>query len=187
MRRRAIALAVVVPAVLAWPVGSIVGDRFESGLTELRDFQATGDVKGSVDVRLVMWSSAVAVISEHPLIGVGGVAKMQAAGDQAGRNAYMVTYYPHLHNFILDEAISSGLIGLALMLATFAAFLRTVFRKTADRTYRETALLLIGFLGVFGCFHGVLLNEWTLIALFGTMGTMLAGLGRPGAAARKRA
>ncbi|ALN73008.1 O-antigen ligase [Aureimonas sp. AU20] len=176
--KRVVALALVGLALLSYPAGLIVSDRFESGVTEMRSFEETGKVTGSVDVRIVMWRSALAVIGEHPLLGVGGTSKMAAAGEKAGANGYMVTYYQHLHNLFLDEAISSGLIGLALLLSVFAAFLATVFRGTRDRSSREAALLLVGFLFTFGSFHGVLLNEWTLIALFGTMGTMLAAIGR---------
>ncbi|KTQ97649.1 hypothetical protein NS226_03000 [Aureimonas ureilytica] len=164
--------------LLAYPASRMLSERFESGVSELQNFEATGDVTGSVDVRLVMWKSASLVIGEHPLIGVGGTHKMEAAGEKAGRNAYMVTYYQHLHNFVLDEAISSGLVGLGLMLSVFASFLVTVFRRTASRGLREVSCLLVAFLVSFGSFHGVLLNEWTLIVLFGTMGTVLATIAR---------
>ena len=176
--KRVIALGVVAVALLAYPAGLLVSQRFESGVREMEAFEATGMATGSVDVRVVMWRSALAVIGEHALLGVGGTRKMEAAGEKAGANGYMVTYYQHLHNFLLDEAISSGLIGLGLMLSVFVAFLGTLFRRTGERAMREAGLLLVGFLATFGCFHGVLLNEWTLIALFGTMGTMLAARGR---------
>lgn len=181
--KRVIALSLVGLAVIAYPTAQIIGQRYESAVDELRNFEATGRAAGSVDARLVMWTSAWAVIREHPLFGVGGTHKMEAAGEKAGPNGFMVTYYQHLHNFILDETISSGVIGLALMLSVFVAFLATVFRRTRERTLREVALLLVGFLVTFGSFHGVLLNEWTLIALFGTMGGLVASLGRAGTGA----
>jgi O-antigen ligase len=96
----------------------------------------------------------------------------------------MVTYYEHLHNFFFDEALSSGLIGVALLVSVFVAFLVTVFRSRASRLERETACVLVGFLFLFGSFHGVLLNEWTLIAVFGTMSVLLTKLHRQTMAAR---
>ena len=175
---KVVALGMLGLALLAYPASQMLSQRFESGVSELRHFEATGDATGSVDVRLVMWRSAALVIAEHPLIGVGGTHKMEAAGEKAGRNAYMVTYYQHLHNLFLDEAISSGLIGLCLMLSVFASFLVTVFRQTSSRRLRDTSVLLVVFLMSFGSFHGVLLNEWTLIVLFGTMGTVLAAIAK---------
>ncbi|MBB3998808.1 O-antigen ligase family protein [Aureimonas pseudogalii] len=177
------AIAAVV-VVGAYPVGSIVANRFEAGVVELKNFEATGNVTGSADVRLVMWRSAASVLAEHPWLGVGGTVRMDRVAEKAGGNAYMVTYYEHLHNFFFDEALSSGLIGFALLVSVFAAFLVAVFRSRANQLERETACVLVAFLVLFGSFHGVLLNEWTLIAVFGTMSVLLTKLRRETLAAR---
>lgn len=155
-------------------VGAFVAqNRIEAGLEEYRTFERTGVAAGSVDTRVVMWSAGWEVLKEHPLLGVGGTHRMEAAGEKAGRNGFMVTYYQHLHNMLLDEALSSGLVSVALMFATFASFLATIWQAPPRPRYRSTAVLLVVFLAIFGSFHGVLLNEWTLISLFGTMSCLL--------------
>ena len=125
-----------------------------------------------------MWSSALKVIAENPIIGVGGTAKMESAGAQAGGNAWLVEAYQHLHNLFLDEAVTSGLVGMALMTSVFISFMVHVRLGSASRDLTSTASLLLAFVVTFGSFHGILLNEWTLIVLFGMIGTMLAELTR---------
>ncbi|WP_192843120.1 O-antigen ligase [Aureimonas sp. AU12] len=187
-RRSRVILGVIALVLIvgAYPAATMIGARFESGVAEIQAFEATGKVQGSADVRLVMWRSAAQVLAEHPLLGVGGTVRMERVGEKAGANAYMVTYYQHLHNLVFDEALSSGLIGLALLFAVFATFLRTVFASTRTPLLRETSVVLVAFLFLFGSFHGVLLNEWTLIAVFGTMATLLTSLRRVELADRAR-
>ncbi len=163
----------------------VVQNRIDAGIAEYQTFERTGIAAGSVDTRVVMWSAGWQVLREHPLLGVGGTHRMEAAGEKAGRNGFMVTYYQHLHNMLLDEALSSGLVSVALMMATFASFLAAVSSAPRSQRFRSTAVLLVIFFAIFGSFHGVLLNEWTLISLFGVMSCMLTGARRT--AARTRA
>ena len=122
---------------------------------------------------------AVILIAQHPLIGVGGMSRIQAVSEATpdpARNGALIRTYKHLHNFALDEALTSGLIGLALLLSVFASFLVSVWRWSASREVRECALFLPVLVASFGSFHGVLLNEWMLIQIFGTMSVLLTAL-----------
>lgn len=177
-RTRALVVAGLAALALAVPLGVFAWDRVERGLAEMERFEETGRAAGSVDTRFVMIGAGLSVLAENPLLGVGGTRRMEAAAQAAGSNGFMVIYYQHLHNFVLDEALSSGLVGVALMLSVFTSFLLGVFRSTAGPIVKTTSLLLVAFLAIFGSFHGVLLNEWTLIALFGTMGCIVATLRR---------
>lgn len=176
--RKGGAIAAVAGVILAAAAAFVVQNRIEAGIAEYRTFERTGIAAGSVDTRVVMWSAGWQVLREHPTLGVGGTRRMDAAGEKAGRNGFMVTYYHHLHNVFLDEALSSGLVSVALMIATFAAYLRTIWRTSPIPRSRSTAVLLVVFFVMFGSFHGVLLNEWTLISLFGVMSSMLTGARR---------
>lgn len=168
-----VAGVVAIIGVAAGPASRILTDRFDAGMSEMSAFEETGRAVGSVDVRLAMWSSALKVLAERPLIGVGGTERMERVAEAAGVNGPIVRVYRHLHNVVLDEALSSGLIGVGLMAAVFVTFFISLFGWTRDRVTRQTAIILVAFLLVFGLFHGVLLNEWTLLATFGTMGVML--------------
>ncbi|RIY03409.1 O-antigen ligase family protein [Aureimonas flava] len=181
-RKGRVAVAVVgglVAAMLAAvPVGGFLADRMEAGVAEMEAYEATGLAVGSVDIRLAMWSSALRVLAEHPFIGVGGMERMARVADEAGPNAGEVLRYQHLHNLVLDEALSSGLIGLALMGGAMAAFLAGALGRSVDPLVRDASLALVLFTFVFGLFHGVLLNEWMVLVIFSGMGIILVELRR---------
>lgn len=165
--------------LLAVALSGMIANRYEDGMREIRSFQETGAANGSVDVRIAMWQGAVALIAEHPLVGVGGMSRVEAvsqATPDPARNGVVIRTYKHLHNFALDEALTSGLLGLALLVGVFASFVVTVRRWTASREVRQSALLLPLLVASFGSFHGVLLNEWMLIHIFGIMSVTLTAL-----------
>ncbi|KQT54684.1 hypothetical protein ASG43_03660 [Aureimonas sp. Leaf454] len=175
----ALAAGVAIAMLAVVPLASVVKQRFSIGLAEYERFQETGMAGGSVDVRLAMWRGAVILIAQHPLTGVGGTTRIQAVSEATpdpARNGALIRTYKHLHNFALDEALTSGLIGLALLFGVVASFLVSVWRWTASREIRECAVFLPILVGSFGSFHGVLLNEWMLIQIFGTMTVLLTAL-----------
>lgn len=148
------------------PVYQIVEERVQVGISEVERFESTGAAVGSLDVRIVMWRAGLSVLGDHPLIGVGSPRKVAEVAERASdQNEAIVAYYTHLHNMFLDEALNSGLIGLALLLSVFAAFLIGVFRAPFERRTRETALAFVFLVFTFGSFHGVLLNEWMIIVI----------------------
>ncbi|MBB3935043.1 O-antigen ligase family protein [Aureimonas phyllosphaerae] len=179
-RRAAIALvAGIVAAMTAVvPVGGFLLDRIESGVSEMEAYEATGLAVGSVDTRMAMWSSAVRVLAEHPFIGVGGTARMDLVAEEAGSNAREILRYQHLHNLVLDEALSSGLVGVLLMSGAMVAFLSGAFRRADDPVVRDASVALVAFTFVFGLFHGVLLNEWMVLVAFASMAVILTELRR---------
>ncbi len=177
-RRAVLALILGLVAALAAvvPVGGFLVDRIESGVAEMEAYEATGLAVGSVDTRMAMWSSAVRVLAAHPMIGVGGMERMAIVAENAGPNAKEILRYQHLHNIVLDEALSSGLVGLALLVATMAAFLAGALRLAHDPVVRDASVTLVAFTFVFGFFHGVLLNEWMVLVIFSGMGIILVEL-----------
>ena len=187
LRPATVGLAALALAVVVVPLAAILAERVGVAMSEIAHFRSTGDGFGSINIRLVMWSSALEVIAQNPLIGVGSTHRMEAVGALAGANAYLVTYYTHLHNFILDEALSSGLVGLALLMAIFAVFLTTVLRSPhATARLKETSALVLLLVFSFGMFHGVLINEWMIVIVFGFMSVTLTALRRVELAARRR-
>lgn len=187
LRPATIGVAAIVLAVIAVPLAAILAERVAAGMSEIAHYRSTGDGFGSINIRLVMWSGALEVLRENPLIGVGSTNRMEAVGALAGANAYLVTYYTHLHNFILDEALSSGLVGLALLMAVFAVFLGSILRSPfATTRLKETSVLVLALVFSFGMFHGVLINEWMIVIVFGFMSVSLTALRRRQLAVRRR-
>ncbi len=188
-RRGALALvAVVAAAMLAVvPVGGFLLDRVESGVTEIEAYEATGLAVGSVDTRMAMWSSAVRVLAQNPLIGVGGTARMERVAAEAGPNAREILRYQHLHNVVLDEALSSGLVGVALMVGAMAAFLAGALRRAATR-WSATPASRSSPSRHLRPFPRRALNEWMVLIVFASMAVILTELrrARPFGAARAR-
>ncbi|MFD2238583.1 O-antigen ligase family protein [Aureimonas populi] len=175
----AMAVAAIAMAVAAVPIWKIVTARVVDGMAEIANLRETGVASGSMDVRLVMWNHAAELISEHPLLGVGPTQRMARVAEAAGaENAALIGSYTHLHNLFIDEALSSGLVGLALMLAVFATFLVAVFRARSPTLTKESSLLFVVLIVSFGAFHGVLINEWTIILIFGFMAVVMTGMRR---------
>ncbi|WP_062227511.1 O-antigen ligase family protein [Aureimonas frigidaquae] len=174
----ALALGVCVAGAALVPVAGIVSQRAQDGIVEVERYETTGVASGSVDVRLAMWSAAWDVWTEHPLIGIGHVGKMETVAARAGANAQAVGQYTHLHNLVVDEALNSGLVGLVLLLGTFLAFLYATVIRSGDVLLRETSLVFVFLVFSYGSFHGVLLNEWMVIVIFGFMSIVLTTLHR---------
>lgn len=161
------------------PLSGMIQSRYEAGIVEYQRFQDTGAASGSVDVRIAMWQGAVVLIARHPIVGVGGMSRVDAVSEATpdpAKNGALIRTYKHLHNFALDEALTSGLVGLGLLLGVFASFLVTVRRWTRSQEVRQAALLLPILVASFGSFHGVLLNEWMLIQIYGIMSVTLTAL-----------
>jgi len=86
----------------------------------------------SVNIRFDIWASALKIIGDHPLTGVG----MNMFREKAVRNKYPVPSFnqpvlPHAHNEFLQVATDLGLPGLALFIGWYA-----VTFYNLSRTYR---------------------------------------------------
>lgn len=187
-RLRSLALpTAAVLIVAAVPASSIVGQRISEGMVELEQMNEAGAALGSMDVRLVMWAGALEVVSKHPIAGVGGMGRMDAvAAVVAPANAPSVAYYTHLHNLFVDEAVSNGLVGLALLMSIFAVFLVRVTRCSPGHLVPETSYAFVFLVVTFGSFHGVLLNEWMILSIFSFMTLILVAIRRDAFRARYR-
>jgi hypothetical protein len=97
----------------------------------------------TVRERLAMWSVGLALVREHPVLGVGpGQVKRlypAYAPDYAVRR-----HTSHLHNTPLQVAAERGLVGLALWLWLFAAFFvraGAIWRRLPAHAEQDRALL----------------------------------------------
>ncbi|MEC5289136.1 O-antigen ligase family protein [Aurantimonas sp. C2-6-R+9] len=187
-RLRSLALpTAAVLIVAAVPASSIVSQRISAGMVELEQMNGSGAAIGSMDVRLVMWAGAFDVVSKSPIVGVGGMERMDAvAAAVAPANAPYVAHFTHLHNLFVDEAASNGLVGLALLMSIFAVFLVRVTRCSPGHLVPETSYAFVFLVVTFGSFHGVLLNEWMILSIFSFMTLILVAIRRDAFRARYR-
>lgn len=171
------ALLVLVPAAI--PAATLVQTRWDQGVAEINHYNETGVATGSMDVRMVMWRGAYTLLQEHPLIGVGGADRIERVAEVVTpANAAYVRSYTHLHNVFIDEAMASGLVGVALLCSIFAVFLVRSCRVAPGRGLATSSIGLVFLVATFGSFHGVLLNEWMILIIFGFMTLVLTTLRR---------
>ncbi|HEY9057006.1 MAG TPA: O-antigen ligase family protein [Aurantimonas sp.] len=186
-RRSLALLTAAVAIVAAVPVASVVSQRISAAMIELEQMKALGVGIGSMDIRMVMWTGAIQVISENPIVGVGGMERMDAvAAAVSAADAAFVASFTHLHNLFVDEAASNGLVGLALLMSIFAVFLVRVTRCSPGHLVPETSYAFVFLVVTFGSFHGVLLNEWMILSIFSFMTLILVAIRRDAFQSRYR-
>jgi O-antigen ligase len=129
------------------------------GVSDIAAVEVTDDNYAALE-RLAHWQSALAMWRDHPWLGVGfgnyGTAYSQ----------YALAKWPaalgHAHNYYLNIAAETGLLGLiAYLLLWGLAFWQVwhIFRNTRDRTARALALGALGML-VHISVHNVVDNLW---------------------------
>ena len=91
--------------------------------------ETIGAFSMKADPRLSIWPKATQYIERKPLTGYGfgrGLLREQLQGEANQELAW------HAHNLLLDVALQTGLIGLALFVVLLAATLRQGLRFAAD-------------------------------------------------------
>ncbi len=145
--RRLVPLALVAGGLLVAGVLLLGGrqalDRVQDRVTRL---------EASLDFRYDAWRNSVAVIREHPWIGVGPHNFLSLARFTPGSRFFNAPEAPHPHNVFLYVAQAAGLPALAVFLAwmlLLAAGLWRTFRCEASGLPRPlVAALLAGSLGL---------------------------------------
>ena len=122
VKKRAVALlicAIVLPALFmgAYKTQSYFAERVDVAITDMRSFNANPDT--SVGLRLVYWTTSFHVFAAHPLIGVGSgdFQKEYTLAKPAKWSMTPDSFNPH--NQFLMTAVTTGLLGLSLLLAIF--------------------------------------------------------------------
>ncbi|RUM98896.1 O-antigen ligase domain-containing protein [Pseudaminobacter arsenicus] len=127
-------------------------------------------------IRLAMWKGSVEIIAEHPVAGVGSGVKMQAVGDRLDPSDKIAEKFHHVHNSVLDELLSHGLIGLSLMLAALASALGFIWRHSGVTAERRNLVYFFLLTVSYGALHNPFLHETTLGAIFLYLGVFNAAL-----------
>jgi O-antigen ligase len=139
-RRAALALAAAGAAALALALGPLSRIPRFAGLFDLRS--------GTSFFRVRLWGSAVSMVRDHPLMGVGPDNFLYAyRGHYIHPEAWQEPNLSHAHNVVLDFASRLGLPGLAAFLWMQLAFFRmglSVAIKSASTTKADIRALAIG-------------------------------------------
>lgn len=95
---------------------------------------------GTSFYRVAVWKSALEMIRDHPLIGVGPDNFLYAYRDRYLRpEAWLESFISHPHNFILDFAARLGVLGLAAFV-----WIQISFWRSASAVLHKTKSFDIG-------------------------------------------
>lgn len=163
--------------LLAPPVQQMIFHRFLSVYDYYVGGVETLDM-ASGDIRLTMWRSAVTVISQHPFTGVGLMDMFSLMKTVAGDKAGLIDGFKHVHNFVLQELLANGVVGLVLLLSIPAVFLAAIWKHAPDQSIKRVALYFYGSVAAFGLLHDPYYHELCLSTSMLFFGTCLIQLRR---------
>ncbi|MCC0035263.1 MAG: O-antigen ligase family protein [Hoeflea sp.] len=163
VNRRSIGVAVALASCLAITsvIYPIYADRIGSTFGEIRHAVQNSDsaATNGLSIRFAQWRAAVNLITENPLIGRGGagVSEEIVRHKPEGFSGDL-TQFTFVHNFILDETIQRGLLGLAILAGYFGFCLFRIYRF-GDATMKENVLLILVLTFSFGLLHYLLVKD----------------------------
>jgi O-antigen ligase len=161
----AVGLAVLVAVLLVAAVGP-------GRLTSLLDAS-----QGTTFFRLQLWRSSLAMIGDHPILGVGlDNFLYQYRSHYVLPTAWEEFNLSHPHNIVLDFWLRLGLPGLAILVWILAAFFRRAWRLYRGLPKGNEQLLVVGLMAGMINFvaHGLVDNAFFLVDLAFAFMLMLA-------------
>jgi O-antigen ligase len=144
-----------------WLVYPIFSQRIEATIKEVRLTLEFSEFTGAsgISTRLVQWQAALDLIPENPFFGRGGYGiSAEIARHSPSYNQENLGKYTFVHNFILDEILQRGLIGLALMLGFFGFCFYRIYALGGPATKENVILMLVLTLS-FGMLHYLLVKD----------------------------
>ena len=97
----------------------------------------------SMEVRFQIWNSALSIIRDHPLSGVGlNMFRANIVRDQYPAPGYALSVLPHAHDELLQVGSDTGIPGLILYTLWHAVLIIMLLRtwRTGDSFVRAAAL-----------------------------------------------
>ncbi|WP_417432875.1 O-antigen ligase family protein [Hoeflea sp.] len=162
--RQARAVWVAVLALAAgsiWLVSPILTQRIEATIKEVNVTLEFSEFTGSsgISTRLVQWQAALNLIPEHPLLGRGGHGiSAEIAKRSPSYNQENLEKYSFVHNFILDEILQRGFVGLTLTLAYFGFCFYRIYARGSP-SMQENVVLMLALTLSFGMLHYLLVID----------------------------
>jgi len=135
-----------------------------------RSYEADiGDADGGIVMRMAMWRSAMNVIGEHPILGVGlGYENHYLTTEyQKNKFSFLAQNAFNAHNQLLSYTIGLGLLGISLLAAVY-------FRLLAE-AYKKRCRQYLAFLAIFACaaLTESLFNRLLGVSLFAFFNSLL--------------
>ena len=167
-----IALAVTYAAVKPFQ------HRVDAGIHELTTAVHEGRYDTNQGKRVAGAVVALDMIRERPVLGTGIGANMirfrELLESRHQELSPLVAWFPHLHNQYLQTATETGLVGLVLLLAVFAALVAGPYMDPHDRHVAclLAVIYLVGFLG------DPYLHKQLPLVLFATFAGLASARGR---------
>ena len=129
-------------------------DRIDVAFQEIKDYSVNSDSKGSVDLRLSMWSGGLTAFKQQPIIGYGyHNTGLEASRHVSGPYAKeFIKGQKMLHNDYVNSLVGFGILGLLVLMALLFLPLTLFFKQLkADKECARSAIgvLFIIALSVF--------------------------------------
>ena len=164
LKNRKILLAVVLLGAAILALDSALAERLLSVFTKMDT---------SSEMRLAFWESTLAMIMDHPLLGIGWGAYWMVYPEYDFYINDAAVRIVHAHNIYLNYAAE---IGIAGAIAYFTWFFGTMGMALRSRNYRSSRLLNGLLLGIGLALISVALNGITDDVLFNIPSSMLLWL-----------
>jgi O-antigen ligase len=149
--RIAMVVAIGVPLLIVLNVEAVRPDRVTSLMVSIQQILTGAEVADrSMDIRLDLYRSAIAAFNEAPIFGHGWRNKMVAIAPYLSAQYADQAAQPHVHNDLLNFAVSSGIVGVAVFLTLLATPLVLALRSPADSQKEARVLgcflILVGYI-----------------------------------------
>ena len=187
LRWRGLLTAVVLVAagfVSAYELSPAFHQRVSIGMGEMSQFRAGEAQQGGVSERLAFYHNTLALIRDHPILGVGTGGFVHAYAARVQGTAMQPTRNPH-NQYLLTTA-EVGVVGLALLLLLFAQEWRCSARLPDERS-RTLARGLVLTIMVGSLFNSLLIDHVESLLFAWLSGLLFAALPPKPAALGKRA
>jgi len=145
-------IAVISAAILiVLNVEAIRPDRVTTLMASLQQIVTGAEVADrSMDIRLDLYRASLTAFAEAPIFGYGWRDKMVAIAPYLSEQYASQASLPHLHNELLNFAVSGGIVGVAVLLTLLATPLVLALRSPADSQKGARVLgcflILVGYI-----------------------------------------
>ena len=167
-----IAAIVATPIVFSRQVDRIMSEP-------IHDLDSPRAYRSSIGKRLLMYRTSLQAFAEAPVLGHGPQNRVAAAKKHMNSGQRKLVRFTHLHNMLLDETVGGGMVGLALLLAVFAAPVWAAFRTKqgpAGLRVRYMILVLTGTYFVHGMTNLALWHDiMTLVFCYSIIAIICSG------------
>ncbi len=148
-RRKYMALTVVL-FVVGSSLAVLSSDRIEQTISEVEAIKS-GDLSTSIGIRLQLWSAAIPLVADAPLIGHGEHYRDALEGlyYQGELSSELYRFNAaHFHNQFLDTWVKKGTMGLFLLIALLAAAVKSLWCSDLELWCRVGGLSIVLLLAV---------------------------------------